>query len=63
MALSVQNTEKGADLGCQALAKVVITMNPEVAFTGQRVSAPLLLCATEGLCCNREHPGKALELG
>ncbi|KAK2560228.1 Protein unc-45-like protein B, partial [Acropora cervicornis] len=29
VALSVQNTEKGADLACQALAKVAITMNPE----------------------------------
>ena len=47
MALSVQNTEKGADLACQALAKVAITMNPEVAFPGQRVSAHVLLCATE----------------
>ncbi|XP_074607020.1 protein unc-45 homolog B-like isoform X1 [Acropora palmata] len=36
VALSVQNTEKGADLACQALAKVAITMNPEVAFPGQR---------------------------
>ena len=63
MALSVQNTEKGADLACQALAKVAITMNPEVAFPGQRVSASVVPYATEELCCNRKHPGKTLELG
>ena len=58
MSLSVQNTEKGADLACQALAKVAITMNPEVAFPGQRVSATVFPCATEKLCCNRSLLGK-----
>ena len=37
MSLAAQNTEKGADLAAQAVAKVAITMNPEVAFPGQKV--------------------------
>ena len=37
MSLAAQNTEKGADFAAQAVAKVAITMNPEVAFPGQRV--------------------------
>lgn len=37
MSLASQNTEKGADFAAQAVAKVAITMNPEVAFPGQRV--------------------------
>ena len=39
MSLAGQNTEKGLDMACQALAKIAITMNPEVAFPGQRVSS------------------------
>lgn len=37
MSLAAQNTEKGADFAAQAVAKVAITMNPEVAFPGQKV--------------------------
>lgn len=37
VSLAAQNTEKGADFAAQAVAKVAITMNPEVAFPGQRV--------------------------
>lgn len=36
VSLAAQNTEKGADFAAQAVAKVAITMNPEVAFPGQR---------------------------
>lgn len=36
VSLAGQNTEKGLDMACQALAKIAITMNPEVAFPGQR---------------------------
>jgi len=37
ISLAAQNTEKGADLAAQSVAKIAITMNPEVAFPGQRV--------------------------
>ena len=37
MSLAAQNTEKGADFAAQSVAKIAITMNPEVAFPGQRV--------------------------
>jgi len=36
VSLAAQNTDKGADFAAQAVAKVAITMNPEVAFPGQR---------------------------
>ena len=39
MSLAAQNTEKGADFAAQSVAKIAITMNPEVAFPGQRVKS------------------------
>lgn len=36
ISLAAQNTEKGADFAAQSVAKIAITMNPEVAFPGQR---------------------------
>ncbi|RMX47151.1 hypothetical protein pdam_00016209 [Pocillopora damicornis] len=36
ISLAAQNTEKGADFSAQSVAKIAITMNPEVAFPGQR---------------------------
>lgn len=45
MGLSLQGTDKGKRQASQALARIAITMNPEVAFTGQRsleVIRPLL---------------------
>ncbi len=35
--LAIEGTEKGKAKAAQALAKIAITMNPEVAFPGQRV--------------------------
>ena len=37
--LAAQNTEKGMDFAAHSVAKIAITMNPEVAFPGQRVRA------------------------
>ncbi|XP_078383074.1 protein unc-45 homolog B-like [Oculina patagonica] len=46
MSLAAQNTEKGGDFAAQSVAKIAITMNPEVAFPGQRsfgLIRPLLM--------------------
>jgi len=43
VSLAAQNTDKGADFAAQAVAKVAITMNPEVAFPGQRVRL-IIIC-------------------
>ena len=37
ISLAAQNTEKGADLAAHSVAKIAISMDPEVAFPGQRV--------------------------
>lgn len=36
ISLAAQNTEKGADLAAHSVAKIAISMDPEVAFPGQR---------------------------
>ena len=38
--LANEGTEVGKTKAAQALAKIAITMNPEVAFPGQRVGNP-----------------------
>ena len=37
--LALSGTEAGRAIASQALAKVAITANPEIAFPGQRVSS------------------------
>ena len=39
--LAIDGTEEGKIRASQALAKIGITMNPEIAFPGQRVMIPL----------------------
>lgn len=36
--LSLEGNSKGKECAAQALARITITINPEVAFPGQRVS-------------------------
>ena len=36
--LAYEGTSKGKQCAAQALARIAITINPEVAFPGQRVS-------------------------
>lgn len=46
MNLALEGTEKGKLTAAQALSRIAITMNPEVAFPGQRVNKLywLLIC-------------------
>lgn len=37
LSLAAEGTEKGKTVAAQALARIAITINPEVAFPGQRV--------------------------
>jgi len=37
--LALEGTEEGKIKAAQALAKIAITTNPEIAFPGQRVSS------------------------
>lgn len=45
--LSLEGTEVGQTKAAQALAKITITSNPEMAFPGERVSV-----TTEGQTCH-----------
>lgn len=38
LSLAAEGTEKGKQTAANALARIAITINPEVAFPGQRVS-------------------------
>lgn len=38
LTLTTVNTDRGKDIAAHALAKIAITMNPEVAFPGQKVT-------------------------
>lgn len=46
LSLALDGTEKGKRCAAQALSRIAITMNPEVAFPGQRVS--VWKCLVEG---------------
>lgn len=37
LGLAAENSDQGKDLAAHALAKIAISMNPEVAFPGQKV--------------------------
>lgn len=47
--LSLEGTEVGQAKAAQALAKIIITSNPEMAFPGERVARPGAVWAARGV--------------